>query len=86
MYYILNDNNNNTTYYGSNYLSLISEQQQQLFSHISVDVYVALILEEIENLYNDLTTKLTNDVIAATTAIRASLLPPPVLNRKDDRS
>ena len=85
MYYILNDNNNNTTYYGSNYLSLISEQQQQLFSHISVDVYVALILEEIENLYNDLTTKLTNDVIAATTAIRASLLPP-VLNRKDDRS
>lgn len=84
MYYILNDNNNDTTYYGSNYLSLISEQQQ-LFSHISVDVYVALILEEIEKLYNDLTTKLTNDVISATTAIRASLLPP-VLNRKDDRS
>ena len=33
-------NNNDTTYYGSNYLSLISEKQQ-LFSHISVDVYVA---------------------------------------------
>ena len=64
LYYILNDNNNNdTTYYGSNYFSLISEQQQQLFSHISVDVYVALILEEVEKLYNDLTTKLTNDVI-----------------------
>jgi hypothetical protein len=49
---MLNDNND-TTYYGSNYLSLISEQQQQLFSHISVDVYVALILEEIEKLYHD---------------------------------
>ncbi len=35
------NNNNDTTYYGSNYLSLISEKQQQLFSHISVDVYVA---------------------------------------------
>jgi hypothetical protein len=77
------NNNNDTTYYGSNYLSLISEKQQQLFSHISVDVYVALILEEIEKLYHDLTTKLTNSIISATTVIRASLSPP--LNRKDDR-
>jgi hypothetical protein len=75
-------NNNDTTYYGSNYLSLISEKHQ-LFSHISVDVYVALILEEIEKLYHDLTTKLTNSIISATTVIRASLSPP--LNRKDDR-
>ena len=35
------NNNNDTTYYGSTYLSLISEKQQQLFSHISVGVYVA---------------------------------------------
>jgi hypothetical protein len=48
--------------YGSNYLSLKSgEQQQQSFD----DSYAAMILEEAEMLYNDLTTKLTNGVIAA---------------------
>ena len=49
--------------YGSNYLSLMSgrEQYQQAFN----DTYTALILEEAEKLYNDLTTKLTNDVMAA---------------------
>jgi hypothetical protein len=36
-------------------------EQQQSFN----DIYSALILEEAEKLYNDLTTKLTNDIIAA---------------------
>jgi hypothetical protein len=50
------------------------EQQQQSFN----DSYTALILEEAENLYNKLTTELTNSVITAAadaTAIRASSLP-----------
>ena len=47
--------------YGSNYLSLMSgrEQHQQSFN----DTYTALIIEEAEKLYNDLTTKLTNEVM-----------------------
>jgi hypothetical protein len=61
--------NNNHTAYRSNYLSLMSEQQQQeSFSYINDNPYVDLILEESEKLYNDLTTKLTNDVMAATAA------------------
>ena len=49
------------------------------------DIYTALILEEAEKLYNKLTTKLTNSVIAAAAAdIEASSLPPS-LNRKNDR-
>jgi transposase len=59
-----------TATYGSNYLSLMSgEQQQQSFN----DSYTALILEEAEKLYNKLTIELTNRAIAA--AIRASSLP-----------
>jgi hypothetical protein len=54
--------------YGSNYLSLMSrrEQHQQSFN----DTYTALILEEAEKLYNDLTIELTNRSIAAAAAIR----------------
>jgi predicted nucleic acid-binding protein len=51
------------TTYGSNYLSLMSgrqDQQQQSFN----DTYIALILEEVEKLYNELITELTNKVIA----------------------
>jgi hypothetical protein len=44
------------TTYGSNYLSLISERQQQEQSFN--DSYTALILEEAEKLYNKLTTEL----------------------------
>jgi hypothetical protein len=58
----------NTTY-GSNYLSLTSgrqDQQQQSFN----DTYIALILEEAEKLYNELTTELTDR--AMTTAIMTS--------------
>jgi len=56
--------------YGPNYLSLMSgrQHQQQSFN----DTYTALIIEEAEKLYNELTTKLTNDVMAAAAAIRAS--------------
>jgi hypothetical protein len=58
------------TTYGSNYLSLMSgrQQQQQSFN----DSYIGLILEEAEKLYNKLTTELTNRVMAAAEAIRAS--------------
>jgi hypothetical protein len=48
---------------------LSGQQQQQSFN----DSYTALILEEAEKLYNELTTKLTNRVIVtAAAAIRAS--------------
>jgi len=43
-----------------------------------MDSYTTLILEEAENLYNKLTTELTNRIMAAAadaTAIRASSLP-----------
>jgi hypothetical protein len=55
------------------------QQQEQSFS----DSYTALILEEVEKLYNELTTKLTNGVIAAVADIRASSSPlslPPAQN------
>ena len=74
--FVIYDNSNNTTIsFGSNYLSLLSgEQQQQSFN----DSYIALILEEAEKLYNKLTTELTNRIMAAAadaTAVRASSLP-----------
>jgi hypothetical protein len=56
--------NISTNTYGSNYSSLMllrRQQHQQSFN----DSYTALILEEAEKLYNKLTTKLTNEVIAA---------------------
>jgi hypothetical protein len=64
-----------STTYGSNYISLMSGQQQQQQQSFN-DSYTALILEESEKLYNKLRTELTNRVIAAdATAIRASSLP-----------
>jgi hypothetical protein len=65
------------TPYGSNYLSLMlsgrQHQQQQSFN----DSYTALVLEESEKLYNQLTTELTNRVMvaAAAASIRATPLP-----------
>jgi hypothetical protein len=74
----MHSNSNNTPFsYGSNYPSLMlsgRQQQQQLFN----DSYIALISEELEKLYNKLTTKLTNRIMAAaagSTAIRTSSLP-----------
>jgi hypothetical protein len=72
--FVIHDNSNNTTInYGSNYLSLMSgrqQQQQQSFN----DSYTAVILEEAEKLYNQLTTEVTNRVIASAAAgtVRAS--------------
>jgi hypothetical protein len=63
-----------STTYGSNYLSLVSsgrQQHQQSFN----DNYTALILEESEKLYNNLTTELTNSVMAAAAYMGASSLP-----------
>jgi len=71
--FVIHDNSYNTTIsYGSNYLSLVSKQQQQSFN----DSYTALILGEAEKIYNDLSIKLTNTVMAAAAvAIRISSLP-----------
>jgi hypothetical protein len=69
--FVIHDNSYYTTIsYGSNYLSLVSKQQQQSFN----DSYTALILEEAEKLYNQITTELTNEVIAAAPSIKASSL------------
>ena len=57
------------------------KQQQQSFSYLNDDICTAVILEEAEKIYNKLTIKLTNDVIAAAAAARASLLPP--INQDD---
>jgi hypothetical protein len=57
--------------------------QQQSFNN----TYTALILEEAEKLYNQLTTELTNRVMArAVVAIRASSLPVPGNNNKQKLS
>jgi chromosome segregation ATPase len=75
--FVLYNVSNNT--YSSNYLSLMSgghQQQQQSFN----ETYTALIVEEAEKLYNELTTKLTNGVIAAVADIRASSSPLPTYN------
>ena len=71
--------------YGSNYPSLMLSEQQHLQQSFN-DSYTALILEESEKLYNNLTTKLTNDVIASAAAIKASssLSLPVTNNRKND--
>ena len=47
--------------------------EQRSFSYLNDDIYSALILEESEKVYNKLTTKLTNSVIAAAAAVRTSL-------------
>jgi hypothetical protein len=62
-----------------------AEQQQQSFIYVSDNVYAALILEEAEKLYNELTTKLTNSVIAAAADIRASSLPLPSLGNNGNQ-
>ncbi len=55
--------------YGSNYLSLMSEQQQHQHQSL-IDNYTALILEEAEKIYNKLITEFTNRVITASATIR----------------
>jgi hypothetical protein len=50
-----------STTYGSNYLSLMSSQQQHHQQSFN-DTYTALILEESEKLFNKLTTELTNKI------------------------
>ena len=75
--FVIYDNSNNTTIsYRYSYLSLMPgrQQQQQSFN----DSYTALILEEAEKLYNNLTTELTDRFIAA--SIKVSSLPLPSAN------
>jgi hypothetical protein len=70
--FVIHDNSNNAPIsYGSNYPSLMlsgRQQQQQSFN----DNYTALILEEAEKIYNQLKTELTNRVMSAAAAIKAS--------------
>jgi uncharacterized protein YacL len=77
--FVFNDiSNNYYSSYGSNYslsLMLSGQQQQQSVGYLNDDIFTAVILEEAEKLYNKLTTKLTNEIIAASVSIRASLLP-----------
>jgi hypothetical protein len=76
----LSDISNNTTSHESN-SPLLGSGQQQPFSYISGDdICTAVKLEEAEKLYNKLTTKLTNEVIAATAAIKTISLPLPSSN------
>jgi hypothetical protein len=78
--FVIYDNSNNTTIsFGSNYLSLLSgEQQQQSFN----DSYIALILEEAEKFYSKLITELTNRAIAVAAAMTASSLSSPSIGNK----
>jgi hypothetical protein len=70
---ISNNNDADRASYRSNYLSLmLPGQKQQSFGYISDYIFAALILEEAEKLYNELTTKLTNEVMTAAVAVRAS--------------
>jgi len=70
--------NSNATSYSFNSRSLMFPGQQQQQQQSFIDSYTALILEEVEKLYNNLTTELTNRIMTAATdatAIRSSLLP-----------
>src|SRR5215216_117016 len=70
--------NSNATSYSFNSRSLMFPGQQQQQQQSFIDSYTALILEEVEKLYNKLTTELTNRIMTAATdatAIRSSLLP-----------
>jgi hypothetical protein len=62
---VLNDSSNNDTSNASNNNSLILSGQQQPSIYLNDDICTAVILEEAEKLYNMLTTKLTNEVLAA---------------------
>ena len=86
--FLLNDisNNNHTTPYGSNCLLLMLPGEQQSSIYISDDICTAVIIEEAEKLYNKLTTKLTDDVMAAAADIRPLSLPstPRVNNKRQN--
>jgi hypothetical protein len=70
------------TTYGSNYPSSMLLGRQQQHQQSFNDSYTALILEEVEKLYNNLTTELTNRVMAAAADIMASSLLVPGNNNK----
>ena len=84
--FIIYDISNNATIsYGSDYPSLVlsGRQYQQSFN----DTYTALLLEEAEKLYNELTTKLTNEIIASTATMKTTTSSLPLqLPSSDDNS
>ena len=62
---------------------LSGRQYQQSFN----DTYTALLLEEAEKLYNELTTKLTNEIIASTATMKTTTSSLPLqLPSSDDNS
>jgi hypothetical protein len=77
-------NNNDTTLYRSNHLSLtLPGQKQQPFGYVRDDPYTAVLLEESEKLYEKLTTRLTNEAMAAAAAaIKESSLSLPITNNR----
>ena len=77
---ISNNNDTDRAFYEPNYPSFSLSGQQKSFSYLSDDIYSALILEEVEKIYNKLTTELTNWSIAATATIKESSLPLPSNN------
>jgi chromosome segregation ATPase len=70
--FVLNDTG--TSSYESNCLTLmLPGQPQQSFNYLNDSICTAVILEEAQKIYNELTTKLTNEVMTAAAAdIRAS--------------
>ena len=73
--FVLNDIS--TTYHRSRSLLLTARQQQSLTLVSDNDIYTAMILEEAEDLYNNLTTKLTNEIMTAAAIRPSSLLSQP---------
>jgi hypothetical protein len=64
-----------------------TRQRAQSFSYVNKDdICTAMILEEAEKLYNELTTKLTNEVMTAAAAIKASSLPLPITNNRKNET
>jgi hypothetical protein len=64
-----------------------TRQRAQSFSYVNkYDICTAMILEEAEKLYNELTTKLTNEVMTAAAAIKASSLPFPITNNRKNET
>jgi len=82
--FVLNDISNNDTSYGSNCGSLMLAGEDQPSNNLNDDIYTALILEESEKLYNNLTTKLTNEIMTAAAAVKASSIPLPVTNNRQN--
>jgi hypothetical protein len=75
---VIYDNSNSITIsYGSKFSSLMLSEQEQPSNNTGDDtIYISLILEVAEKMYNNLTTKLTNGIISAAAMMTSSSLLP----------